>query len=82
MPLAIYHNVDENDVDLECGMPVASSLKGEGRIQASELPAGKIATVTHMGPYENLKDTWTALLDGVRGPPTSWCALGSLRYEP
>ena len=61
MPLAIYHSMDGNDVDLECAMPVASPVAGTGRVRAGQLPAGTVATVTHMGAYENLGETWAAL---------------------
>lgn len=61
MPFAIYHAMDGGAVDLECGMPVASPLAGTGRIRAGELPCGKAATVTHMGPYDRLRHTWEAL---------------------
>ena len=72
MPFAIYHSMDGNTVDLECGMPVASPMAGTDRIRASELPAGTVATVTHMGPYEELAQTWSAL--------TEW--MGSQGLQP
>ncbi len=53
MPFSRYHSMDGNTVDLECGMPVVPALEGRGRVHAGELPAGTVATVTHMGPYEN-----------------------------
>ena len=61
MPLAIYHGMDDGEVDVECGIPVASPVEGEGRIEAGELPGGTVATATHMGPYEGLRETWAAL---------------------
>ena len=61
MPFAIYHSMDGNGVDLECGMPVAAPMDGAGRIEASELPGGTVVTVTHMGPYDTLPQTWAAL---------------------
>ena len=48
---------------MECAMPVASLLEGAGRVQASELPSGKVATVTHMGPYHELPHSWSALTE-------------------
>ena len=62
MPVAIYHEMGEElEVDLECGIPVAEPMEGPGRIAAGELPAGKAATATHMGPYQELGKTWYAL---------------------
>ncbi len=63
MPFAIYHSMDGNAVDLECGMPVAAPMEGTGRIKAGELPGGAVATVTHMGPYDTLPQTWSALTE-------------------
>ena len=63
MPFAIYHSMDGGMVDLECGMPVAAAMDSVGRVQAGELPAGTVATVTHMGPYDALRQTWAALME-------------------
>ena len=65
MPFSRYHSMDGDTVDLECGMPVASAIEGEGRVQAGELPAGTVATVTHMGAYDNLPQTWSALTEWI-----------------
>ena len=72
MPFAIYHSMDGDAIDLECGLPVASPMEGAGRVQASELPAGTVATVTHVGPYDALRQTWAAL--------TEW--MGSQGLQP
>ena len=61
MPVAIYHSVPTDTVDIECAIPVAAPLAGEGRIRAGELPAGTAATVTHIGPYDDLPKTWATL---------------------
>ena len=64
MPVAIYHSMGENlDVDLECAIPTAAAMDGRGRVAPGELPAGKAATVTHMGPYHELGTTWDALTE-------------------
>ena len=66
MPFAIYHSMDGNAVELECGMPVGSQMDGTTRVQPGELPCGTMATVTHMGPYEGLPNTWAALTEWMR----------------
>ena len=50
-------------------MPVASRMDGAGRVKAGELPGGRVATVTHMGPYDELPQTWAALTEwmGAQG---------------
>lgn len=66
MPFARYYAMDGKSVDFECGMPVASAMAGTARIQAGELPAGTMATVTHLGPYEGLGKTWEALFEWIK----------------
>ena len=66
MPLTIYHSMDGNTVELECAMPVASPMAGAGRIQAGELPCGTMASITHMGPYDDLPATWAALTEWMK----------------
>ena len=65
MPLAIYHAMDGNNVDLACALPISSPMEGTDRIRPGTLPAGTVATVTHMGPYDTLHGTWTALMEWI-----------------
>lgn len=61
MPLTRYHGKEASAVELECALPIASPVAGTDRIRCGELPAGTMATVTHMGHYDNLPTTWAAL---------------------
>ena len=63
MPLTLYHCIGGNSVELECALPIAAPIAGTKRIRCSELPSGTMATVTHVGPYENLSGTWAALTE-------------------
>ena len=77
MPFSRYYAMDGGAVDFECGMPVASPMEGAGRVQAGELPAGAVATVTHLGPYDNLPQSWSALFEwmgsqGLQPAGTPW----------
>ncbi len=65
MPHSIYYSMDGDSIDLQCGMPVQSPIERGDRIQAGELPAGTVATVTHAGPYEGLPKTWQALVEWI-----------------
>ena len=38
MPFSVYYSMEGDSVDLQCGMPVAQTMKGAGRIEAGELP--------------------------------------------
>ena len=65
MPFTIYHAMEGDTIELECGMPVAAPLAGTERIKPCELPGGTVVTVTHMGPYDALPQTWAALAEWV-----------------
>ena len=76
MPFARYHEVQGQEVDLECGIPLSAAIETTGRVVANELPGGKVATVTHVGPYVRLKETWAGIMGWVQsqeltpnGPP-------------
>lgn len=77
MPLTRYHCMDGDTVELECALPVASPIAGTDRIRCSELPSGTMATVTHVGPYQKLSVTWSALMEwinseGLEGAGIPW----------
>ncbi len=65
MPFSRYHSMDDESVDMECGLPVTSPRDGTARIKAGELPGGTVATVIHEGPYEGLPQTWAALFEWI-----------------
>lgn len=65
MPFSRYHSMDGESVDFECGIPVNAPLEGTDRIKPGDLPGGKVVTVTHVGPYEGLGQTWSALFEWV-----------------
>lgn len=62
-PFARYHHHDEaaHLFDLEAGLPVTAQGRGNDWISASELPAGRAATLWHVGPYEKLGEAHWAL---------------------
>ena len=77
MPFARYHSMDGGMVDLECGIPTGAPMESVDRAQAGELPAGTVVTVTHMGPYDALRQTWAALTEwmgsqGLRSAGAPW----------
>lgn len=65
MPFAAYHNMNMENLDIEVGMPVARKLDGRAEIQASEFPGGKLASVVHLGPYDQLESAYGALAQWV-----------------
>lgn len=53
--------VRTDHVLLEASVPVTAQLEGEGRVRRAELPGGKAAVATHVGPYRTLGNVHTAL---------------------
>ena len=52
--------------DIEAGAPVASPVRVEGRVEPGDLPGGRAATTTHIGPYDALGDAVAALTSWIR----------------
>jgi len=65
MPFAAYYNMDMQNLDIEIGFPVARNLASRGDIQASQFPGGKLASVMHVGPYDQLGAAYEALMQWV-----------------
>ncbi|MGH3714822.1 MAG: GyrI-like domain-containing protein [Micromonosporaceae bacterium] len=62
-PFLRYHVIDmPHRLEIEAGVPVPSQVTGEGLIRYGVLPAGRYATVTHVGHPERLTDLTAALL--------------------
>lgn len=53
-PYVAYFNMDMNDLDIEAGYPVASTLPGREDMQPGEFPAGKTLSTLHTGPYDQM----------------------------
>lgn len=60
-PFARMHSTADGKIDLEAGMAVKGEVKGEGRVKASTLPGGRVATTWHVGPYHDLSKTCARL---------------------
>jgi effector-binding domain-containing protein len=55
-PLFIrYVELDDagDPLEIELGVPVAPEVRGDGRVKADALPAGRWATYVHVGPYNH-----------------------------
>ena len=49
-PFFRYNVIDmERQLEVEAGVPVASAVDGDGRVQPGTLPAGRYATLLHVG---------------------------------
>ena len=66
---------------IEVGAEVSEPFSGNDRIHCSALPAGRVATTAHFGPYQNLSTAHTAIRQwcdqqGHRRSPVSWEIYG------
>jgi effector-binding domain-containing protein len=59
---ALYTMTSQEEVfDVVAGFLVAAPIEGDGHVVAVELPAGEVATTTHVGPYESLPRAYEAI---------------------
>lgn len=65
-PFARYPEFGPGLITLEAGMPLATSLPGEGDIESFSLPAGPAAVALHGGAYEEMPETYAALETWMR----------------
>jgi effector-binding domain-containing protein len=73
-PFFKYNVIDmERQLLVEAGVPVASITEGDGEVFSGVLPAGRYATVTHIGRPDELIDVVAALLN--------WAAEHGLRWD-
>ena len=58
------HSWSDAATVMDVGFPVPPGAEGEGRIQPMILPGGRVVTGTHIGPYDTIVETYTAMTDG------------------
>lgn len=61
-PYAFYRAMPTDVCDLDAGIPVAAPIEADGDVHPTVLPAGRAATGTHAGAYEDLGDSWGELM--------------------
>jgi effector-binding domain-containing protein len=61
--LALYLDCE---INLEVGVEVAEQFTGDDQVICSSIPAGRVATAVHIGPYNRLHEAHTAI--------RKWCA--------
>jgi len=62
----------ESRLEMEAGVPVAAGVDGEGEIVAGLLPAGRYATLTHVGHPDELLDATRRLLEWAAAQGLEW----------
>jgi effector-binding domain-containing protein len=60
-PFTRYHGMDDAEIDLEAGLPVAKPVAEKGRVKNGTLPGGRTVVAWHVGPYEQLVEAHEAL---------------------
>ncbi len=72
---------------LEIGVQVPAPFAGDGKILCSSTPAGRVATITHIGPYDQMRPTYDVLKkwghergESFAGP--SWEVYGHWSDDP
>ncbi|WP_395746881.1 GyrI-like domain-containing protein [Prosthecobacter sp.] len=58
---------------VEVGAEVSEPFAGNERVHCSELPAGRVATTAHFGPYSGLGEAHAAI--------RKWCDDQGLRFQ-
>lgn len=62
-PFVAYYNMDMRNLDIEIGFPVKQKLPTKNYIESSELPEGRYVQCIHVGPYNTMESTYTALME-------------------
>lgn len=67
-PLAVYYTYDPNQVTFRAGFFVdgRDADKAEGDVKADVTPAGRVAHLTHVGPYSALRITYEAVMRSLK----------------
>ncbi|MEC5192961.1 MULTISPECIES: GyrI-like domain-containing protein [unclassified Arthrobacter] len=78
-PFAMYRGMPTDVVDVEVGFPVATAFPSgsDGGVTAGTLPSGRAFQAMHVGPYESLPETYTAVMarmqaDGATPGDAMW----------
>jgi effector-binding domain-containing protein len=66
-PFLKYDVIDmAGDLEIVAGVPTATVMDADGELTAGLLPAGRYATVSHIGPPSDLVGVTTQLIDWAR----------------
>jgi len=67
-PFFKYNVIDmERELEVEAGVPVAAAVDGDDHVVSGVLPAGRYATLTHVGHPGELAEVTKTLLDWAGG---------------
>jgi effector-binding domain-containing protein len=66
-PLGITRGIPQQTIDIAAAIPVAAGVQvgGQDDIDSTTLPAGRVATLTFTGPYDQLGKAYITLRDWI-----------------
>ena len=75
-PFAIYHEMKNDSIDLECGYPVSELILPEAPVETGTFQSAECATADYYGDYEKLEDAHSVIQQWIEkhrfriaGPP-------------
>ena len=75
-PFAVYHEIKQDTIDLECGIPLNTLPEKKGSIHTGKFPATRCAMSDYFGGYSFLEETHTVIQEWIEkrrfklaGPP-------------
>ena len=72
-PFFKYNVIDmARELEMEAGVPIATAIGGNDQMVAGVLPAGRYATLTHVGHPSELMAATKALLDWAAEQGLTW----------
>jgi effector-binding domain-containing protein len=75
-PLTRYDDMAEGMATFECAIPVPAPIAASGEVVPSIIGGGETAYTVHIGPYQQIADTWEALTAWVESQSRTPAALG------
>jgi len=72
-PFFKYNVIDmAGELEVEGGVPIAQAVEGDDQVVSGVLPAGRYATVTHLGHPDQLLDATRSLLEWGKAQGVKW----------
>ncbi|POH62509.1 AraC family transcriptional regulator [Cryobacterium zongtaii] len=65
-PLALYHGMPTDTVDVTAGFPIAGPAHGTADVVVTELPAGSAIASVYTGPYDGMTRTYDEIAAWLR----------------
>ncbi len=65
-PVFRYFDRTDAGFTMDFAYPVAAPVEDDGEVRAASLPAGRVASFWHVGPYNLLGGAWETFHDALR----------------